>query len=75
MGPGPLIAIAVVLLYTILGPLVLFGIYVLFDSLDSGGRQNEIQQGGTMGKKDYALWTLEDIETSDSDGFADRLSR
>ncbi len=77
MGPGPLIAIDVVLLYTILGPLVLFAIYVLFDSLDSAGsrnlKQNINQQKEAMEKKDYALWTGEDIEISDSDGFSDRL--
>lgn len=33
IGPGPLIAIDVFFLYIILGPLVLFAIYVLFDFL------------------------------------------
>ena len=60
MGPGPLIAIDVVLLYTILGPLVLFGIYVLFDSLDAMG--NTKQMGAVQ--KDPALWTGEDLETA-----------
>jgi len=36
-GPGPLIAINVILLYMILGPLVLFSIYVLFDSFKMVG--------------------------------------
>lgn len=36
-GPGPLIAINVILLYLILGPLVLFSIYVLFDSFKMAG--------------------------------------
>jgi len=40
MGPGPLIAIDVVLLYSLLGPLVLFGIFVFFDTLE-----------GTAGKR------------------------
>lgn len=60
MGPGPLIAIDVILLYTILGPLVLFGIYVLFDSLDSVDNQKR----GAGVKKDPALWTTGDIEAS-----------
>ncbi|HGY11331.1 MAG TPA: hypothetical protein ENK36_03090 [Desulfobacterales bacterium] len=62
MGPGPLIAIDVVLLYTIFGPLVLFAIYVLFDSLARPGRPAKKKQGETNGEKDPALWTREDIE-------------
>ena len=62
MGPGPLIAIDVVLLYTILGPLVLFGIYVLFDSLNRPGKQGKNQQDKTLAKKDPALWTSEDVD-------------
>lgn len=62
LGPGPLIAIDVVLLYTILGPLVLFAIYVLLDSLNSSAMPGKKQQIGTTGKKDPALWTSEDID-------------
>ncbi len=58
MGPGPLIAIDVVLLYTILGPLVLFAIYALFDSLNKPS--NLGQQRKT--KKDPALWTIDEID-------------
>jgi len=68
MGPGPLIAIDVVLLYTILGPLVLFGIYVLFDSLYGSVRKHPagtvVVGGDTVGKKDPALWTNDDIDTN-----------
>ncbi|MBC2704940.1 MAG: hypothetical protein HGJ91_10420 [Desulfobacula sp.] len=62
MGPGALIAIGVVLLYTVLGPLVLFAIYVLFDSLYKSGRPGKNQQDKTIEKKDPALWTSEDID-------------
>jgi hypothetical protein len=62
LGPGPLIAIDVVLLYTIFGPLVLFAIYVLFDSLNRSGSPDKNQPGATTGKKDPALWTGEDID-------------
>ena len=60
MGPGPLIAIYVVLLYSILGPLVLFGIYVLFDSLDrlAGRRPGAKEELG----KDPALWGPDEVE-------------
>jgi len=58
MGPGPLIAIDVVLLYTILGPLVLFAIYVLFDALNKPVKP---PQGKGLSKKDPALWTGEDV--------------
>ncbi len=58
LGPGPLIAIDVILLYAILGPLVLFAIYVLFDSLNKPVKN---QQEQPTGEKDPALWTNEDI--------------
>lgn len=58
MGPGPLIAIDVILLYTLLGPLVLFAVYVAFDFLSqTGGKQPD----ETTQKKDPALWTGVDI--------------
>jgi len=62
MRPGPLIAIYVVLLYAFLAPLVLFGIYVLFDALgrsDSGPKKDNA--GHNMEKKDPAVWTAQDI--------------
>ncbi|WP_041279353.1 hypothetical protein [Desulfobacula toluolica] len=62
LGPGPLIAIDVVLLYTILGPLVLFAIYVLFDSLDRSGKPVRQSQDAITGKKDPAVWTNDDID-------------
>lgn len=71
MGPGPLIAIDVLLLYTILGPLVLFSIYVLFDSLGNASSQDK----KVMAEKDSALWTGEDIETSDFGGYVDRFNQ
>ena len=66
LGPGPLIAIDVVLLYTIFGPLVLFAIYVFFDSLYqstiSESRHQGKHQNRTIKKKDSALWTKRDID-------------
>lgn len=62
LGPGPLIAIDVVLLYTILGPLVLFAIYVLFDSLDRSDRSKKPNSTALTEKKDPALWTSQDID-------------
>ena len=58
MGPGPLIAIDVILLYAILGPLVLFAIYTAFDYLSQPGRE---QFDKIIKKKDPALWTSTDI--------------
>ncbi len=59
MGPGPLIAIDVILLYTILGPVVLFAVYVFFDTLEG-----LVAQGRDEGKskKDPALWTREEFD-------------
>ncbi|MCG8638769.1 MAG: hypothetical protein MI862_03490 [Desulfobacterales bacterium] len=59
MGPGPLIAIDVILLYLILGPLVLFAIYLFFDSL--GYDQNE-DFPRPSDEKTPELWNNEDIE-------------
>jgi hypothetical protein len=66
LGPGHLIAIDVVLLYTLFGPVVLFAIYVLFDSLYKSGRSESKHPGKhqdiTIKIKDPALWTKEDID-------------
>jgi hypothetical protein len=59
--PGHLIATYFLLLYIILGPLVLFSIYVLFDSFSKTGRPENNRQGATNGKNEPALWTKEDI--------------
>lgn len=56
MGPGQLIAIAVLLLYTILAPLVLYGVYVLFDHL---GRNES--DASPAPDKDPSLWTDADL--------------
>ncbi len=68
MRPGPLIAIYVVLLYTFLAPLVLFGVFVLFDALGRSGSQKSTGKNGSTGsigqdpwKKDPAVWTAQDI--------------
>ena len=59
MGPGPLIAIYVVLLYAVLGPLVLFAIYVLFDGLEKLAAKPVAQKDT---RKDPALWGWEDVD-------------
>ena len=60
MSPGILIAIDVTLLYLVMGPLVLFALYVLFDALGRK-RDDALQQGQKKGEKDPALWSDEDI--------------
>jgi len=61
MDAGHLIAINVVLLYAILGPLVLLAIYVLFDTLakrrDKGRKNTSASRG-----KDPAVWSERDID-------------
>ena len=52
-----LIAIDVTLLYLVMGPLVLFALYVLFDSL--GKKREGIPP--SKDRKDPALWSDEDI--------------
>lgn len=63
MGTGPLIAIDVMLLYIIFGPVVLFAIYVLFDAIDSAGKAptGEAKKEASA-EKDPALWASEEID-------------
>lgn len=61
MGPGPLIAIDVILLYTVLGPLVLFGIYTLFDALIRSGSPGDPPRPKDK-PEDPSLWSAEDID-------------
>ena len=64
VGTGPLIAVNVMLLYIILGPVLLFAIYVLFDSLDPTGRMKK----DSASEKDPALWTSDDIDANGFEG-------
>jgi hypothetical protein len=60
MSPSALIAIDVILLYTLLGPLVLFAVYVLFDRIS----RDDTPPGpaAARSKKDPALWSARDID-------------
>jgi hypothetical protein len=59
MSPSALIAVDVILLYTLLGPLVLFAVYVLFDRIST-----DDSPGPKAGpsKKDPALGSARDID-------------
>lgn len=63
LGLGPILAINVILLYTILGPLVLFAIYILFDFLGKPPDLNRSKNIKTLKKKDPALWTIDEINS------------
>ena len=57
-----LIAVYVTALYLFLAPVVLFGVFVLFDVLgrtDTGGSKSNSLQ--TLREKDPAVWTAQDI--------------
>ena len=62
LGPGVLIAIDVVLLYTILGPLVLFAIFIVFDALNKIEKPGMKLQKQKSGKTDPALWNSREID-------------
>lgn len=62
MGTGSLIAIDVLSLYTLFGPLVLLGIYVLFDSLENAPGPSEKNRRTALEKKNPALWTSVEID-------------
>jgi hypothetical protein len=59
MSAGSLIAINVLLLYTVLGPMVLLGIYTLFDFL--GEQPPGIFSQDNSGVKDPSLWIQKDL--------------
>lgn len=61
MDAGHLIALQVTLLYTLLSPLVLLAIYVLFDFLAQSGNTLSPQPTNATNANDRALWTDEDI--------------
>ena len=52
--PGTLIAVSVILLYAVLGPVVLFGVYVLFDHL--AGKAEKKPTSPKL-QQNTALWT------------------
>lgn len=60
MSPSMMIAIDVTILYLVMGPLVLYGLYVLFDSLGQKP-EGDLKPMDNIIKKDTALWSDEDI--------------
>lgn len=60
LSPGILIAIDVTLLYVVMGPLVLYALYVVFDSLGQKKEGTSNAVDSNVGK-DAALWSDEDI--------------
>ena len=59
VSPGLLIAAGVVLIYTVLGPIVIFGLNALFDSL-AQGRDKQDKEPRAQ-EQDPALWTEEQV--------------
>jgi hypothetical protein len=64
LSPGMLIALDVTILYLTMGPLVLYALYVMFDSLSQKKDGNSSPMNMKMtktAKKDPALWSDEDF--------------
>ena len=59
LSPGMLILMDVTLLYLLMGPLVLFGLYVVFDLLGREKAHPENMPARVV-RKDPALWSDED---------------
>jgi len=59
VSPALLITAGVVVLYTVLGPIVLFLIYTLFDSL--GQEKPDQDSSVKQAQEDPALWTEGEI--------------
>lgn len=60
LSPGMLIALYVTILYIVMAPLVLYSLYVAFDSLAQYKNKELADLKGNI-KKDIALWTDEGI--------------
>ena len=60
LSPGMLIALYVTILYIVMAPLVLYSLYVVFDSLAQYKNKELADLKGNI-KKDIALWTDEGI--------------
>lgn len=60
-SPGLLIAAGVIALYVLIGPVVLFGIYSLFDSLAQDKDKGSFRKKDNSTHKDPALWSDKDI--------------
>lgn len=58
-NPGVLIAVDMIALYLILGPVVIFGFYVVFDNL---GKSKKLSKK----KKDVALSSLKELKAKNS---------
>jgi len=56
--PSTLIAVSVILLYAVLGPVVLFGVYVLFDHLTGTA---EKKPAPPEHQQNAALWTPKEV--------------
>ncbi len=61
VDPGVLIAAYVSLLYLIMGPVVLFGIYVLFDYFARRAKKRSGRGKSDRKKENIALWTGKDV--------------
>ena len=62
-NPGVLIAIDLTFLYLIMGPLVLVGVYVLFDYFirDDSAEETAVRKKAHPLDQDPAFWTEKDI--------------
>jgi len=70
MNIGILIAIATICTYIIVGPLVLFAIYVFIDRLAQGYRSGS--QNAPSSKDDPALWGKQEVKMYVKHGFLPR---
>ena len=59
MGPAPLIAIDMFLMYTLLGPVILFAVHVMVDRI---GRETGPDPDRDFTRKDPALWSSREID-------------
>ncbi len=60
--PSVAIAIGVIVLYSIFGPLILYAIYTLLDSF-SQKKESQAKDKDTSKEVDPALWSGEDVKT------------
>jgi hypothetical protein len=59
MSPAPLIALDMFLMYTLLGPVVLFAVHVMVDWIS---RETGPAPDTDLARKDPAVWSFQEID-------------
>ncbi|MGM0452733.1 MAG: hypothetical protein ACQERN_06170 [Thermodesulfobacteriota bacterium] len=62
LNVGLIIAGGVLVIYLVLGPIVLLGVYAFFDRMSEEGPENSKARQATVEEKDPALWNSREVQ-------------